>query len=180
MWNTECNLKTVNYLDITLDLNTGTYKPCRKPNDEILYICAKSNHPANILKQLPISIENRLSNLSSNSEIFHEASKHYQNILNQSGYDYKLQYKPPNNENENKSKSTKNRKGNIIWFNLHFSKTVSNNIGKYFLLLIQKHFPNNHKYHKMFNKSYVKISYSCMQILNQSRKNILRNQRRYI
>ena len=23
----ECNLKTVNYLDITLDLNTGTYKP---------------------------------------------------------------------------------------------------------------------------------------------------------
>ena len=23
----ECNLKTVNYIDITLDLNTGTYKP---------------------------------------------------------------------------------------------------------------------------------------------------------
>ena len=33
----ECNLKTVNYLDITLDLNTGTYKPYRKPNDETLY-----------------------------------------------------------------------------------------------------------------------------------------------
>ena len=59
-------------------------------------------NPANILKQLPISIETRLSNLSSNSEIFHEASKRYQNILNQSGYDYKLQYKPPNNENEKK------------------------------------------------------------------------------
>ena len=70
----ECNLKTVNYLDITLDLNTGTYKPYRKPNDEILYIHAKSNHPANILKQLPISIETRLFNLSSNSEIFREAS----------------------------------------------------------------------------------------------------------
>ena len=61
-----------------------TYKPYRKPNDEILYIHTKSNHPANILKQLPISIETRLSNLSSNSEIFHEASKHYQNMLNQS------------------------------------------------------------------------------------------------
>ena len=91
-------------------MNTGTYKPYRKPNDETLYIHAKSNHPANILKQLPISIETRLSNLSSNSEIFHEASKHYQNILSQSGYDYKLQYKPPNNENENKSKLSKNRK----------------------------------------------------------------------
>ena len=32
----ECNLKTLNYLDITLDLNTVTYKPYRKPNDEML------------------------------------------------------------------------------------------------------------------------------------------------
>ena len=111
---TECNLETVNCLDIILDLNTGTYKPYRKPNEETLYIYAKSNHPANILKRLLISIETRLSNLSSNSEICHEASKHYQNILNDSGYDYKLQYKPPNNENENKSKSSKNRKRNII------------------------------------------------------------------
>ena len=83
----EYNLKTVTYLDITLDLNTDTYKPYRKPNDEILYIHAKFNHPANIMKQLPVSIKTRSSNLSSNSEIFHEASKHYQNILNQSGND---------------------------------------------------------------------------------------------
>ena len=138
----QCNLKTVNYLDITLNLNTGTYKPYRKPNDEILYINAKSNHTANILKQLPISIETRLSNLSNNPEIFHEASMHYKNILNQSGYDYKLQYQPTNNENDNRSKSPKNRKRNIIWFNPPFSKNVSNNIGKDFLLLIQKHFPN--------------------------------------
>ena len=113
------------------------YKPSHKPNDEILYIHAKSNHPANILKQLPISIETRLSNLSSNSEIFDEASNHYQNILNQSGYDYKLQYKLPNNENENRSKSpNKNPKRNMVRFNPPFSKNISNNIGKYFLLLI--------------------------------------------
>ena len=147
---------------LSLDLNTGSYKLYRKPNDETLCIHPKSNHPANILKQLPISIETRLSNLSSNPEIFHEVSKHYQNILNQSGYNYKLHYKPPNNENKNKSKSSKNRKRNIIWFNPLFSKNVSNDIGKYFLLLIQKHFPNNHKYHKIFNKNNVKISYSCM------------------
>ena len=121
---TECNLKTVNYLDITLDLNTGTYKPYRKPNDEKLYIHAKPNHPENILKQLPISIKTSLSKLSSNPEIFHEASKHYQNILNQSGYDYKLQYKPPNNENENRSKSPKNRKRNILWFIKYSTKTM--------------------------------------------------------
>ena len=89
----ECNLKTVNYIDITLDLNTGTYKPYRKPNDETLSIHAKSDHPANILKQLPISFETRLSKLSINSGIFHQASKHYQNISNQSVYNYKVQYK---------------------------------------------------------------------------------------
>ena len=56
----------------------------------MLYIHAKSYHPVNILKQRPMSIKIRLCNLSSNSEIFQEASKHYQNILNQSGYDHKL------------------------------------------------------------------------------------------
>ena len=30
----ECNRKTVNYLDITLDLNNGSFQPYRKPNDE--------------------------------------------------------------------------------------------------------------------------------------------------
>ena len=95
-------------------MNTSTYKPYCKPNDEIVYVHTKSNHPANIPKQLPMSIETRLSNLSRNPETFHETSKHYQNILNQSWYDYKLQYKPPKNENENKNKSPKNYKRNII------------------------------------------------------------------
>ena len=37
----------------TLDLNFGTYNQHCKPNVETLYIHAKSNHPANILKQPP-------------------------------------------------------------------------------------------------------------------------------
>ena len=71
----EWNLKTINDLYVTLDLNTGTYKSYHKPNGEILYINAKSNHPANILKQRPISIKTRLSNLFSNLENFHKGSK---------------------------------------------------------------------------------------------------------
>ena len=145
-----------------LDSNTSIYKPYRKANDETLYIHAKSNLPADILKQLPISVKIRLSNLSSNPKIFDEASKHYQNNLNQSGYDYKLQYKPPNNENENKSKSSKKRKRNIIWFNLPFPKNVSNNISKYFLLL--NHFFKSfllNSFYRIITKNNVKISYSC-------------------
>ena len=34
-------------------------------------------------------------------------------------------------------------------------------MGKIFLNLIKKHFPPHHKFHKLFNKNTVKISYSC-------------------
>ena len=155
----DCNLKTVNYLDVTFDLTTGNYKPFRKPNDETLYIHAKSNHPSNIIKQLPKSIETRLSNLSSTKEIFSEASRHYQQALDKSGYKHKLKYNPSKPKNKEKKNT---RKRNITWFNPPFSQNVSTNVGKYFLLLIPKHFPNNHKYHKIFNKNTMKISYSCM------------------
>ena len=37
----KCNLKVVDYLDITFDLKTGSYKPYRKPNNETRYINSK-------------------------------------------------------------------------------------------------------------------------------------------
>ena len=58
-------------------------------------------------------------------------------------------------------KQQSKRKRSIIWLNPPFSKNVSNNISKYFFLLIQNYFPNNHRY-KIFNKNNVKISYNCM------------------
>ena len=48
----EVNLKIVNFLDITLDLNTGIYKPYMKPNDNPTYIHTKSNHPPAIIKNV--------------------------------------------------------------------------------------------------------------------------------
>ena len=37
-------LSRVNFLDVTLDLEKGTYKPYRKPGDKPMYVNAKSNH----------------------------------------------------------------------------------------------------------------------------------------
>ena len=34
----ETNLKIVDFLDITFNLNNGTYRPYKKPNDLLLYI----------------------------------------------------------------------------------------------------------------------------------------------
>ena len=39
---------------------------------------------------------------------------------------------------------------------------VETNIGKTFLKLIDKHFPKTNKFHKIFNRNNVKVSYSCL------------------
>ena len=49
------NKKVVNFLDITLDLNTGLYIPYMKENNTILYVNKKSNHPPSTLKNIPES-----------------------------------------------------------------------------------------------------------------------------
>ena len=173
-----CNLKITNYLDVTLNLNDGSYKPYRKPDEETLYIHAKSNHPPNIIKQLPISVEDRLRNLSSSKEIFEEAAKHYQEALEKCGYSYKLRYERtspegrsvvqqplPRTNNETRNQRPRNRPRNITYFNPPFSKSVSTNVAKYFLNLINKHFgslPEHHKFRKLFNRQNLKVSYSCM------------------
>ena len=151
-------MKVVNYLDVTLNLNDGTYKPYRKENNDILYINAKSNHPPSIIKQLPLSIENRLSKLSSSEKEFKESVDAYQEALNKGGYNHILKYSATP---QSQTKST-NRKRKIIWFNPPYSQSVETNIGKYFLNLIDKHFPRHHKFYKLFNRNTLKISYSCM------------------
>ena len=64
----QCNLKIVNYLDVTFNLSNATYRPFCKPNNEIAYIHKESNHPPSILRQIPLSIESRLSKHSSNEK----------------------------------------------------------------------------------------------------------------
>ena len=66
----ECNKKVVDFLDVTFNLKDGTYKPDQKPDNKISYINVQSNHPPNIIKQLPTAIEQRLSNNSSTKKCF--------------------------------------------------------------------------------------------------------------
>ena len=142
----KCNLKVVDYLDATFNLNDGSYKPYKKPNDETLYINAKSNHPPNIIKQLPISVENRLRSLSSSKRIFDEAAPHYQDALDKCGFDHKLEYKSDTSQKKNGSRK---RSRKVIWFNPPFSKSVSTNVAKEFLSLVDKHFRGNEKFKKI-------------------------------
>ena len=54
------DLKIVDYLDVSLNLNDGPYRPFHKPNDEATYMHVESNHPPQIIKKIPRLIEKRL------------------------------------------------------------------------------------------------------------------------
>ena len=45
----EINYYVVDFLDVTLNLRGKNYQPYRKPNNEPLYVDARSNHPPNII-----------------------------------------------------------------------------------------------------------------------------------
>ena len=155
----QCNMKTVDYLDVTFNLEDGSFRPYRKPDDETKYINVDSDHPPNIIKQLPISIEKRLSTISSSEVIFDQCKPHYQEALKKSGHSHELKYNPPQETGERRGR---NRRRNIIWFNPPYSKSVATNVGKTFLDLLARHFPENNRLHKIFNKHNVKVSYGCM------------------
>ena len=78
----EANKTVVDFLDITLNLRTGAYKPYqKKPNVTLNYIHYESNHPPCIIQNLPKAIGIPLSTNSSYTEIFHEAAKPYNDAL---------------------------------------------------------------------------------------------------
>ena len=110
--------KITDFLDVELNLNTGKFKPFRKPNDHPIYINSKSNHPKIIIKQLPKMIAHRISTLSSDKETFDNEIGLYEKALKNSGHNCKLNYVPP----EPTKKRVRTRK--ILYFNPPFSKSV--------------------------------------------------------
>ena len=127
----ETNLSVTDFLDVTLDLNTGKFYPYRKPNNKPMYINSNSNHPPSIVKQLPIMVNKRISDLSFNEQEFNKAKPMYENALESSGFQFELKYNPMNQNNKRRNRSRK-----IIWFNPPFNANVNTNIGKEFLKIV--------------------------------------------
>ena len=67
-----------------MDLINNTYQPYRKPNSETVYINKHSNHPPNILKELPNAINKRVTDISCNQDIFDTAKSTYEQALRES------------------------------------------------------------------------------------------------
>ena len=155
----QCNLKVTDFLDVTLDLSTGKHYPYRKPNDLPVYVHRKSNHPPKIIKNIPASISRRLTDISSDREVFDNASNLYNDALKSSGYDEKVEFME---HRKGTRRQRRKRQRKITWFNPPFSRNVSTNIGRRFRSLVKKHFPRDSPLSKIFNSNNLKISYSCM------------------
>ena len=178
----EANHDRVNFLDITLDLPSMTYWPYIKDNNVPRYVHRKSNHPQNIIKNIPSGVNRRLSENSATEDLFNAAIPIYQDAFKSAGYDYELKYDPPS---DNSVKAKKNRTRRKTYFNPPYSKNLRTNVGQQFLKIIDRCFPPENKLHKIFNRSKVKLSYRTMnnlgsiiskhnkQILNQDKVEIV-------
>ena len=82
----EANKNVVYFLDVNLDLNTEKFKPCYKTSNTPFYMYSKTNHPPNIIRNIPESVNTQLSEISSDEAVFNKAATPYQDALYRSGY----------------------------------------------------------------------------------------------
>ena len=178
----ETNRKVVDYLDITLDLGKKEFKPYSKPGSNHQYVHTQSNHPPTVIKQIPISIQNRLSTISSNQTVFDQHKREYEKALKEAGHATTLVFTPkPNNDNNNNNAQRKRKRKNrkITWFCPPYSKNVQTNVGEEFLKIVDKNFSDTAcRLRPIFNRNRLKLSYSCMEnmgtIIKKHNNKILR------
>ena len=154
----QTNLRIVNFLDVTLNLNDETFAPYRKPNSAPLYINVQSNHPPYVLKKLPSSVSKRISQNSCNSTVFEESASEYNRALAESGYKEKVVYQK-STDNSQGTKRTRTR--HIVWYNPPYNKALKTNLGRKFLDLVDRHFSKSNPLSRIFNRNTLKIGYSC-------------------
>ena len=194
------NLKIVDFLDVTLNLNNGMFKPFSKNDSAPRYINISSNHPRLVLRQIPNVVNQRINRLLSCKKIFKENKSRYDDALKDNRFQSRLEYLTPvdltsrvknnnggthtlikvgeiiNNSGHEKRRG-KNRNRKVVWFNPLFCRLANINIGKYFLHLLDKHFNRDNPLSRIFNRNTVKISYSCTKnmynILSNHNKRLL-------
>ena len=144
---------------MSLDLTDGSHRDYMKPGQVINYVHVDSNHPSIVTKRIGEGVNHRLSANSSSEALFNAAKGPYQEALERSGHLHKLVYKPAETA---KRKRRKRRRDNIIWFNPPWSNSVTTDVGRKFLNLVDSCFPPGHRLNKIFNRKTIKVSYSSM------------------
>ena len=95
--------------------------------------------------------------------LLHAWHQEYEEALKNDGYRVNLEYK---NRDRIGTQGRRNRPRKILWFNPPYNMEVVNNLGKEFFKILKINFPSGSQLHKIFNKNCIKLSYSCMPIIN--------------
>ena len=172
----ETGMKTTDYLDVTLDLSDGSYKPFRKDEQIPLYVNRRSNHPPAVTKNLPSMIERRVSNRCSTKQIFETHKRDYEQALKNSGYEEKIHYQ----DAQTTKRSRRPRYKQLFYFNPPWNQSVKTKLMKEYVAIIEKNFPPGSKWRKHLNKHTLKLSYSCTKnlgsIISSHNKKVLGGQ----
>ena len=163
----EVNKRVVNYLNVTLSLLDGSHRDYMKPGNVISYVHVLSNHPPSVTKSIGKGVNHRLNANSSSKEMFDAAKGPYQEALTRSGHDYTLSYSEEESGRLAPRKRRRRKKNHIIWFNPPWCSSVTTNIGRRFLNLVDRCFPTAHPLSKIFNRRRLKISYCSMPSLGR-------------
>jgi hypothetical protein len=150
----EVNLIATDFLDIYLNLEENSTKPYSKPNNITKYVDVGSNHPRSTINQIPKGVQARLSNLSSDENMFKSEANQYQEALTKAGHSHKLEF------TKRDDKARKRRKRKIIYFTPPYSMALSNNLTEMVNKAMERHFPKGSKLHHIINRHKVQVSYS--------------------
>ena len=108
--------------------------PTQNQTQTPVYVHSKSNHPPAVLKNIPKMVNQRLNMLSSSEEIFNSAVQQYQEALEDSEYEHKLEYEEVNIFDMNEGNKTRRRRyKNEFWYNPPWNMNVQSKIGEQFL-----------------------------------------------
>ena len=119
-----------------------------------MYIHHDSNHPPHVKKQMVKMIGRRISDLSSNENIFNQSAPIYNQALKNSGFHEEIQFL------KRTEPVARGRKRKVIYFHPPWSDQIETKIGQSFLNLLDKHFPRGTELYHFFSRQKVKVSYS--------------------
>ena len=105
---------------MTFNLNSGLYKPYKKPNDQLFLLRPPLITLGKLSKQLLNSINRQLIENSSNKAIFDASKNEYEETLLKSGYKSNLEFQ----KQISSEKKNRRRRRNIIWFNPPLEKRL--------------------------------------------------------
>ena len=158
----EVNKKVVDYLNVTLNLLDGSHRDFMKPGQILNYVHVESNHPPIVTKNIGQGVNHRLNANSSSEAMFNAAKGPYQEALKRSGHNFTLSYNPEEAGGVTPRRRRRRKKDKIIWFNPPWCNSVTTDVGRKFLNLLDTCFPPSNPLSRIFNRKKVKVSYSTM------------------